>query len=240
MNNADYTHSYSDKSAVTAFFDVDDTLINIKTMFSFLSFLSQQDELASMSWFQEFLLKLQELRSSQIPREDINRYYYQVVKGLKVSELERKAQAWFSELPTNIFNTQVVECLKRHKSADINIVFVSGSCRALLEPIGKILGVDEYLCAPLAINPRHEYTGELTGAPMIGQGKAAAVLRYAKQQRLDLDQCYAYGDDISDLAMLNSVGNPRLVNPNALMLSAFSVDKVLLNTHVINFSEAKN
>ncbi len=53
--------------------------------------------------FQDNLLKLQELRSSQIPREDINRYYYQVVKGLKVSELEKKAQTWFVTLPTNIF-----------------------------------------------------------------------------------------------------------------------------------------
>jgi len=239
MNNADYADSDSGKSEVTAFFDVDDTLINIKTMFSFLSFLSQHDERGNESWFLDFLLTLQKMRSSQIPREDINRYYYQVIKGLKVSELERKAQAWFSEQPANIFNPQVVERLKQHQSADINIVFVSGSCRALLEPIGRMLGVDEYLCAPLAINPRHEYTGELNGDPMIGQGKATAVLRYAKKYGLDLDLCYAYGDDISDLAMLNSVGNPRLVNPNKSMLSAFSVNKVLLNTHVIHFSEAK-
>jgi len=57
-------------------------------------------------------------------------------------------------------------------------------------------------------------TGEVMGQPICGKAKAGAVEEFALEQRLDLRDCFAYGDHWSDRWMLESVGRPAVVNPS--------------------------
>ena len=59
------------------------------------------------------------------------------------------------------------------------------------------------------------YTGELAGPFCYGQGKVEAMEEIARWDGLDLGQCYAYSDSASDLPMLEAVGHPVAVNPDA-------------------------
>lgn len=206
-----------------AFFDVDDTLINIKTMFSFLEYLKSTDLIGDVNRVLEHEKELLILRSNNVKRDDINRYYYRIFKSLGVNQLDKTVDIWFQSLTEtmDIFNLPVVRELRKHQDDGVDIVFVSGSCQALLKPIGKILNVEKYLSAPLEVIDGY-YTGNLYSYPMIGQGKADALNQYVQDNGLDLELCYAYGDDISDLPMLNLVGKPRLVNPDKSMLHYFN------------------
>jgi hypothetical protein len=47
----------------------------------------------------------------------------------------------------------------------------------------------------------------------MGPGKAEAMLALAEQDDIDLEGSYAYSDSITDLPMLETVGNPVAVNP---------------------------
>ena len=47
------------------------------------------------------------------------------------------------------------------------------------------------------------------------QGKVEAITELARWEGLALDQCYAYSDSASDLPMLQAVGHPVAVNPDA-------------------------
>ncbi len=57
------------------------------------------------------------------------------------------------------------------------------------------------------------YTGRLDGPVMHGPVKAKAVAELAAEKGLDLEQCAAYSDSMNDLPLLESVGNPHVVNP---------------------------
>lgn len=46
---------------------------------------------------------------------------------------------------------------------------------------------------------------------MIGEGKAQAASTLAAQLKAELRNCFAYGDHISDLPLLNLVGHPVAV-----------------------------
>ncbi|MDO9174895.1 MAG: haloacid dehalogenase-like hydrolase, partial [Actinomycetota bacterium] len=46
-------------------------------------------------------------------------------------------------------------------------------------------------------------------------GKVEAIEQLARWEGLDLDQCWAYSDSASDLPMLEAVGHPVAVNPDA-------------------------
>lgn len=59
------------------------------------------------------------------------------------------------------------------------------------------------------------YTGELDGPFCYGQGKVDAIAEIAAAEGYDLAQCYGYSDSASDLPMLEAVGHPVAVNPDA-------------------------
>ncbi len=50
---------------------------------------------------------------------------------------------------------------------------------------------------------------------MYGDGKVAAMRRFADEHDIDLSESWAYSDSASDLPMLRAVGNPVAVNPDA-------------------------
>ena len=57
------------------------------------------------------------------------------------------------------------------------------------------------------------HTGELDFYAY-GEPKAAAIRSIAERAGLDLAGSYAYSDSITDLPMLEAVGNPVAVNPD--------------------------
>ena len=59
------------------------------------------------------------------------------------------------------------------------------------------------------------YTGELVGEMLHGSAKAVAVKGVAERFGLDLARCSAYSDSYNDLPMLNEVGDPCAINPDA-------------------------
>ena len=58
------------------------------------------------------------------------------------------------------------------------------------------------------------FTGEMDDEPLSGKEKARRVRAVAEQEKLDLTLSHAYGDSISDLQFLESVGRPAVVNPD--------------------------
>jgi HAD superfamily hydrolase (TIGR01490 family) len=63
-------------------------------------------------------------------------------------------------------------------------------------------------------------TGQVDGAPMFGRAKASAVVDFASEQGIALEQCSAYGDHALDCSMLAAVGNAFAVNPSAELCRA--------------------
>ena len=91
---------------------------------------------------------------------------------------------------------------------------VSASPVELVEPLAKALGMTAGIGTRSAIVDG-VYTGELTGPFCYGPGKVEAMQELARWEGLDLDQCCAYSDSASDLPMLEAVGHPVAVNPDA-------------------------
>jgi phosphoserine phosphatase len=67
---------------------------------------------------------------------------------------------------------------------------------------------------PLAVGGR--LTGEVV-RPVIGAAKADAVRDEAALGHFHLPDCHAYGDDTSDLPMLQTVGNPVVVGHDPVL-----------------------
>ena len=68
------------------------------------------------------------------------------------------------------------------------------------------------------------FTGNLIGKWLWGPDKAEAVKAFCEREDIDLDESYAYTDSYYDRPLLEMVGYPRVVNPDAL-LRAYAVRK---------------
>ncbi|MEX0731573.1 MAG: HAD-IB family hydrolase [Aquisalimonadaceae bacterium] len=199
------------------FFDVDDTLISLKSMFRFQRYYflhaaehRGEDGNATYTAFE------QALRNH--PRRDdravLNRLFYQSFAGRQVDQTEQLAAEWFEwesrRLGDRLWIPETLSLLTELRTNGARIVLVSGSCNEILAPIVKRLGGAYCLATQLkAVNGR--FTGEIDGRQMIGPGKAEAIVEFARHYKLDLAQCLGCGDHLSDVPMLELTGEVRVV-----------------------------
>jgi phosphoserine phosphatase len=57
----------------------------------------------------------------------------------------------------------------------------------------------------------------MNGPLLHGKEKAIAISELAVNSGLDLNNCFAYSDSNNDLPLLQSVGHPSVINPDALL-----------------------
>ncbi|WP_246257099.1 HAD family hydrolase [Amycolatopsis anabasis] len=199
-----------------AFFDVDETLISVKSMFDFYDYFL---DAAGYRPAEQRALRdeARALLRPGTPREQANRLFYRRFAGRKAAELAEFGRAWFAEhlRRGGLFHTDVLAALRGHRAAGATVVFLSGSFPACLDPVAEYCDADLVLCTQLELRDG-VCTGEVTRT-MIGDAKANAARELIERSGAPAAECFAYGDHTSDLGLLRLVGNPVVVGPNPEM-----------------------
>ncbi len=209
-------NEHYDQGERYAFFDVDGTLITIKSMFSFRRYcLGRLGLYRGWKGALRYIthdLKHRSLVRLGAGRERLNRVYYRAFRGVNRAELLGLIDEWYEEINRSggLYISRTMQILREHRDAGVKVVVVSGSFHELLHPILENIGVDHVLATNLETKGG-EFTGEIVPPQMIGEGKARAVKDFIESKNIDPAACYAYGDDSSDIPMLSVVGSPALV-----------------------------
>lgn len=151
------------------------------------------------------------LISERRNRGDFLRTFYRLYEGVPVETLRELAADSMDGLFLRRLAPAAVRRVRAHRSAGHRIVFVTGSLDFVVEPIRPL--ADEVISAKLAVSNGH-MTGDLEKPPIVGEGRASWLREYAAGVGADLKNCYGYADSISDLPLLETVGNPVAVNPD--------------------------
>jgi HAD superfamily hydrolase (TIGR01490 family) len=199
-----------------AFFDVDETLLNTKSMFDFLRFHRSAEE------HRRATDHLGSMVRAGVDRVEINRAYYRLWAGEDWARLMEQGRAWYAEIRSGArigppFIDSTWSALRRHREAGHVIALMSGSFLPCLRPLADDLGADILLCT----HPEVDTAGRLTGSvrhPMIGRAKGVVLHATARRRQANLTDCHAYADHASDLAMLRSVGHPHVVGTDPVLL----------------------
>lgn len=205
---------------VYAFFDVDETLISIKSMFSFQEYWYSKycHDPANVRQiaYEDFMATMRSYVRNQATREEMNRRYYEFFAGRCQEETAACARAWFEETEAaapDFYQKAIVSALKTHQENGEEPVLVSGSLMEIVEPLAERLGVEHILATKLSVSGGR-FTGRILPPQMIGTGKAMAVRGFLERHGVDPIMCHAYGDDLSDIPMLEQVGNSHIVAGN--------------------------
>ncbi len=103
--------------------------------------------------------------------------------------------------------------VRRHKALGHRTVLITGALDFVVEPMRPLF--DEVVCARLASDSDGLLTGRLEQLPPTGEARALILAEYAAAEGLDLGESIAYADSASDLPLLECVGFPVAVNPEA-------------------------
>jgi fatty acyl-CoA reductase len=204
---------------VAAIFDVDGTLVgsNVVSYYAWLK-MREMPAAARPFWAATFLAKIPFYWAlDKVSRAHFNRAFYKNYAGWEPSRARHLGQESFSGFTLSRIYPEALACLREHKRAGHRVVLLSGALDFLLDPFKDL--ADDVLSASLA-EEDGVYTGELSGAPVAGEARARMLASFARKRGVDLASSYAYADSISDLPMLEAVGNPVAVNPDRRLAEA--------------------
>ena len=199
---------------IAAFFDLDGTLLRRPSLeqrfFRQLRYRRQIGFWNLAAWLRECL---------QLLPGGVNRILQENKMYLRGVPDEQVAQrSWLAAIE---FLGDGVKEMAWHAGKGHSIVLVSGTLEFLALHAAEILAqrLAEYgktanirVCATRLESKNGRWTGRIAGNVMMGREKEFAVRKVARELRVDLKNCYAYGDTIQDQWMLGTVGNAAAVN----------------------------
>lgn len=205
-----------ESSATIAFFDLDGTLIpgsaNIplaKAGFR-AGFVTIPELLGDLRNGASFILSgASDDRSAQV-RDRILR----AVAGHEAAEVEALGEGFMPGLVASL-RPQMAPVLDQHAQQGHLRVVLSASPTEIVSRFAEQAGLDDGIGTTAARDEDCRYTGALTGPFCYREGKAQIMAEYAAQRGANLADCYAYSDSASDLPMLEAVGHPVAVHPEA-------------------------
>ncbi|HVM34940.1 MAG TPA: HAD-IB family hydrolase [Actinomycetota bacterium] len=133
--------------------------------------------------------------------------------GWEAENVRRVVTEVLEEVIQPIIYAEALELIHDHRAAGRLVCIVSSSPEEIVAPFAEMLRVDRWIATRSAVDDHGRYTGELDFYAY-GANKARAMQDMAEELGLDLENSFAYSDSITDLPMLEAVGNPVAVNPD--------------------------
>ncbi len=199
-----------------AFFDLDKTII------------AKSSTLA----FTKPLYKAGLLNKRALAKAGIAQAYYQVF-GADHDQLEKVKdelsnitsgwdQAQILQLVDETVSTivpplvyaEALAIIDDHRGKGRRVVVVSSSPEEIVIPLCRYLAIDDIIATKAEIGPDGKYSGTIE-MYAYGSGKADAIKDLAREDGIDLASSFAYSDSATDVPMMEIVGHPVAVNPDA-------------------------
>jgi HAD superfamily hydrolase (TIGR01490 family) len=202
-----------------AFFDMDNTILSASSGRLYLRYLR---EIGYVSWYKWIYISAQVglyiLGVTDFPRL-MSRLMLHAV-GTGEDEAWRLSQAWFDTMLRHFIAPGAPERIAWHREQGHRVVIISAATQFAVQPVAQALGLERsYLATQLEIVNGH-FTGRVIEPACYGAGKVLLAGKYAAMHGLDLGESYFYTDSHHDLPLLEAVGHPVAVNPDAKLRRA--------------------
>ena len=208
----------TDEPAI-AFFDLDGTLVIGQTTLLLVKFLRREGivsntfMLATGLWFLCYKAGLVKVS------EKSRKKGAGVFRGLSEAEVDRLMDRFTGQALVPRFHPAATAAVAEHLAVEDRVVVISAALDPVVRALAKRLGVEHWVGTPCEIIAGR-YSGGLTGPSPHGDEKVTVAKGYMDEWDVDADDCWAYADHGTDLALLQAVGHPVAVNPKPRLREA--------------------
>jgi fatty acyl-CoA reductase len=197
-----------------AVFDLEHTLMASNVVDTYAWLASRHLPVARRAKFVADLLRQAPslLALDRRDRGDFLRSFYRRFEGAPAARLRHDSWELFhTQLLTRSFPEGFAR-VRAHRALGHRTLLITGALDFIIAPVRPLF--DDIVCAQMEERDGL-LTGHLTNLPPIGEARALVLSEYAAAHDLSLEESVAYADSASDLAMLEAVGFPVAVNPEA-------------------------
>jgi HAD superfamily hydrolase (TIGR01490 family) len=197
-----------------AFFDLDKTIIARSSPLALGRSFRKQGLISRSSLLKSIYAQLMFhlMGADESKMERMRDEAAKLTQGWEAERVRAVVNEVLEEVITPLIYAEALELVHDHRAAGRLVCIVSSSPEEIVQPLANMLRVDRYI----ATKPRIVdglYTGELDFYAY-GEHKGVAIRNLAAELEIDLDRSFAYSDSITDVSMLEAVGNPVAVNPD--------------------------
>jgi HAD superfamily hydrolase (TIGR01490 family) len=201
-----------------AFFDLDNTLITSNSGKLLVrearakGMLSLQDLIRAL-WM-SFLYKF-----NLMDTEKIIAGMLQWLNGVPVKKVNLLASGVFLKQMIRTIPDEARNEIIWHQERNAATVILSSALYPVCQAVAGHLNIDDFICTQIE-TVDDICTGKPAGEPCFGKEKATRLIEYCEKNNSKVSDAWYYGDSISDLSVLQIVGNPVCVNPDKKLLKS--------------------
>lgn len=196
-----------------ALFDMDRTLVRVDTATLYVRYQRDKGEATFRDvvrvayWMLQYTLGV-------IDAERVAEQALESFKGREEEWLATTCEEWFGDYVREHVADAARGAVARHREAGDVLAIVTGATPYAARPLARELQIPHVVATNLEVESGR-FTGRVKHPMSYGQGKVVLSEELARAEGFSLDEATFYSDSITDLPLLERVGTPIAVNPDA-------------------------
>ncbi|MEZ4885077.1 MAG: HAD-IB family hydrolase [Chitinophagales bacterium] len=142
----------------------------------------------------------------------------QGVKGVKEQVFIEVGEEVYSKYLAHSIYPESRALVAAHVAKGHTVAIISAATPYQVNPIARDMGIEHVMCTRMEV-VGDTFTGKVIEPACWGEGKAFAAQELTREFDLDLSKSYFYTDSAEDMPLMDIVGNPRAMNPDAKLAS---------------------
>ncbi len=194
-----------------ALFDMDKTLIPANTGTLFMKWRLRRGEARKRDLLRWAGWMLQYAAGVLDPVK-ISENALGALAGIDEAQFRQECLEWYRDEIAHLVSDEARREVEKRRAEGHLLAVLSASTRYVTQPLAESLGIDHVLCTELAVGDDGLFTGKASFC--YGAEKVSRAERWAAEQNVALWRSSFYTDSVSDLPVLQRVGEPRVINPD--------------------------
>lgn len=211
-----YVSSVTSRAAL---FDMDRTLLSTTTAMLYTRYRRDRGEIG-LGTVAKVGFWLLQYTFGVVDADKVARHVLEEFRGRADSSLQAETDDWFKSYVLEHVRKSGRAAVERHRSEGHHLAIITSATRYAAGPLARELGIEHVVATELALDGEGRLTGEPNGALCYGAGKIHRAEELAARVGFRLEEATFYSDSITDLPLLERVGTPIAVCPDARLRRA--------------------
>ena len=202
-----------------AIFDLDNTLLDGDSDYNWGLYLVKKGYLDEGEYKEQNQKFFEEYQVGKLDIFAFAEFQFRFLKNNTRKFLNDVRSDYINEIIKPMILKKAVDLVNLHKEAGDRLLIITATNSFITKPIGELFGIDELIGTDPEEN-EGEFTGKVKGTPSFKEGKVTRLFDWLDEKNLklaDFEKTFFYSDSHNDLALLEVVTNPVVVNGDKIL-----------------------
>jgi HAD superfamily hydrolase (TIGR01490 family) len=203
-----------------AIFDLDNTLLDGDSDYNWGLYLVKKGYLDEGEYKEQNQKFFEEYQVGKLDIFAFAEFQFRFLKNNTRKFLNDVRSDYINEIIKPMILKKAIDLVNQHKEAGDRLLIITATNSFITKPIGELFGIDELIGTDPEEN-EGEFTGKVKGTPSFKEGKVTRLFDWLGEKNLklaDFEKTFFYSDSHNDLALLEVVTNPVVVNGDKILL----------------------